>query len=61
MAAKRPGVEIGGTPPAKKPSLSMSTLDIGPAAGEDDLDIKILEVGCIASSIHYYTILHPPC
>lgn len=34
----------GGAPPAKKLSLAMPHLDIGPAAGEEDLDLKVLQV-----------------
>ena len=44
MATKRPAGEASGAPSAKKISLAMPTLDIGPAAGEEDLDIKILQV-----------------
>lgn len=53
MATKRPGGEIGGAPPAKKPSLAMAPLDIGPAAGEDDLDIKVLKVSFYGSYLCY--------
>lgn len=38
-------MDVSGAPPAKKPSLAMSPLDIGPAAGEEDLDTKVLQVG----------------
>ena len=45
MAAKRPAPDTAtGTPATKKPNLSLSTLDIGPAAGEEDLDTKVLQV-----------------
>lgn len=45
MAAKRPAGDAGadGAPPAKKRSLALPPLDIGPAAGEEDLDLKVLQ------------------
>lgn len=42
-STKRPSTDTGG-PPAKRPNLAMSPLDIGPAAGEEDLDMKVLQV-----------------
>lgn len=42
MAKRAAGDALGG-PPAKKPNLK-APLDIGPAAGEDDLNIKVLQV-----------------
>ncbi len=54
MAAKRPAVEPGsGAPPVKRNSLAMSPLDIGPAAGEEDLDIKVLQVSNVVHYIEY--------
>ena len=44
MAAKRPAPDGSGGPPAKKISLVFSPLDIGPAGGEEDLNIKVLQV-----------------
>lgn len=47
MATKRPaaaGDAVGAGPPSKKLSLAMSPVDIGPAAGEEDLDLKVLQV-----------------
>lgn len=59
MAAKRPaGAEMGGAPPAKKPSLAMSPLDTGPATGEDDLNIKILQVILPLTIVVYHRVIH---
>ena len=44
MAAKRPAPESSATPPPKRSALALAPLDIGPAAGEEDLDIKVLKV-----------------
>ena len=46
MASKRPAEEPpAGVSVAKKPkNTSMVPLDIGPAAGEDDLNIKVHQV-----------------
>ncbi len=46
MATKRPASDAAGVaPPAKKLGLALSPgLDIGPAAGEEDLEMKVLEV-----------------
>jgi hypothetical protein len=46
MAGKRPvdPAVAGAGPPAKKLSLATPPLDIGPAAGEEDLDMKVLQV-----------------
>lgn len=41
--AKRPGGDVP-VPAAKRAAGLMSTLDIGPASGEEDLNIKVLQV-----------------
>lgn len=43
MAAKRSGGDVP-LPAAKRAALLMSTLDIGPACGEEDLNVKVLQV-----------------
>lgn len=43
MATKRPGGDAP-LPAAKRAALLMSTLDIGPACGEEDLNVKVLQV-----------------
>ena len=45
--AKRPAEDDGGAPSSKRPSLLVTPLDIGPATGQDDLDIKVLQVGTL--------------
>ena len=51
----------GTGPPPKKLSLTMPPLDIGPASGEDDLDLKVLQVGVfnwvVATLQFVFTIL----
>ena len=42
MAAKRPAGDAGGAPPPKK--VALGPIDIGPSSGEEDLNIKILQV-----------------
>ena len=42
MAAKRPAGDTGGAPPPKK--VALGPIDIGPSSGEEDLNIKILQV-----------------
>ena len=44
MSTKRPAVDSSGAPPAKRSALALAPLDIGPAAGEEDLDLKVLKV-----------------
>ena len=44
MATKRSSSDSSGAPPAKRSALSLAPLDIGPAAGEEDLDLKVLKV-----------------
>lgn len=44
MATKRPAPESSAAPPAKRSTLVLAPLDIGPAAGEEDLDLKVLKV-----------------
>lgn len=41
--SKRPSTEMEGGPSAKRPALLIPTLDIGPVASEEDLDIKVLK------------------
>ena len=41
--AKRPGGESS-APPAKRAAVPMVPLDIGPASGEEDLNLKVLQV-----------------
>ena len=48
--AKRPGGEAS-APAAKRPSLAMSPLDIGPACGEEDLNMKVLQVSVRRTSL----------
>lgn len=45
MATKRPCGEDGPLPPAKKPVFTQPPLRVPPACSEEDLDIKILQVG----------------
>lgn len=66
MATKRPaasGDPVGVGPPSKKLSLAMSPLDIGPAAGEEDLELKVLQVlYCIYSIVTVKVcIVKGPC
>lgn len=42
--AKRPAGGEMSLPSAKRVSLTMPPLDIGPACGEDDLNVKVLQV-----------------
>lgn len=42
MATKRPAGDSGGAPPPKR--LALGPIDIGPASGEEDLNIKVLQV-----------------
>lgn len=42
--AKRPSEDDGGAPSSKRPAIMLAPLDIGPATGQDDLDIKVLQV-----------------
>ena len=44
MSSKRPAPESSEAPPTKRSALALAPLDIGPAAGEEDLDIKVLKV-----------------
>ena len=44
MSTKRPVVDSSGAPPAKRSVLALAPLDIGPAAGQEDLDLKVLKV-----------------
>lgn len=54
MATKRPAEEPAGASLAKKPrDMIMSHLDIGPAGGDDDLNIKVIQVGITAM---YWTV-----
>lgn len=46
MAAKRPASDAGGAPPLKK--VALGPIDIGPSSGEEDLDMKILQVNYTA-------------
>ncbi len=50
MSSKRTAEDHdGGAGPAKKAKVAVSTqLDIGAAAGEDDLNIKVLQVWLLA-------------
>lgn len=43
-SGKRPSSDSEGAPLAKRPALLIPTLDIGPVASEEDLDIKVLKV-----------------
>ena len=45
--AKRPGGELS-APPAKRSFLGLGPLDIGPASGEEDLNVKVLQVRLLA-------------
>lgn len=42
--SKRAAVECSGAPSTKRSALALAPLDIGPAAGEEDLDLKVLKV-----------------
>ena len=66
MATKRPPEDQGEAPASKRPSLLLGPLDIGPATGEEDLEIKILQVGITLNNTHYTltlccSIYYPPC
>ncbi len=43
-SGKRPSTDSEGGPPPKKPALHIPTMDIGTVTGEEDLDIKVLQV-----------------
>ena len=45
MATKRPAEGLADAPPPKRSALTLGPIDIGPATGEDDLNVKILQVG----------------
>ena len=51
MATKRATSDSSSAPPAKRSALSLAPLDIGPAAGEEDLDLKVLQV-CFPNEAH---------
>lgn len=46
--AKRPAEDFGAGPSLKRPHLSLAPLDIGPATGEEDLNVKVLQVRVIS-------------
>ena len=50
--SKRPSTEMEGGPSAKRPALLIPTLDIGPVASEEDLDIKVLKARDHAITIY---------